>query len=270
MMKLGVFDSGVGGLSVLTTVKQHLPQLTYLYAADQYYLPYGEKTAAWICARSESIARFLIAQGAQAILIACNTATAAAADHLRMRFAPIPIIGMEPAVKPAIVATRNKKIGVCATRTTLESMRFAALLERFADDITVISRPCPTWVDLVESGQLSGAHAHAIVRAELKPLLAQGVDTLVLGCTHFPFLKPLITDIVGSDIILIDTAEAVARQVAKQLGLSSSQLNPMQEACSMQTPLMLYSSGDLLPLTQQLTTLWQGSTQIHHLPITLP
>lgn len=213
---VGVFDSGVGGLSVLRQIRLLLPAEDLIYVADTAWVPYGPRPPEQIRERSHTITRWLFEQGAKAVVVACNTATAAAVASLRETFHP-PIIGMEPAVKPAAAASRNGLVGVLATAGTLSSTRFAALLERFAGNVEVISRPSPELVELVERGDIHSPHARAVVQTCVAPLLEQGVDTLILGCTHFPPLRPLIEVVAGPQVAIIDTGGAVARQLQRRL-----------------------------------------------------
>jgi glutamate racemase len=223
---VGVFDSGVGGLSVLAEIQQLLPNERLLYAGDCGHTPYGEKTPGFIQDRCAAIARFFRSHGAKALVIACNTATAAAAADLRQRYPDWPIIGMEPAVKPAALATRNGTVGVLATTGTLQSARFAALLDRFAADVTVVTQPCPGLVELIEQGDLHSPHLRALLAYYLEPLLAASCDTVILGCTHYPFLKPLLAELLPAQVALVDTGAAVARHLRRLLtqgGLLSTQ-----------------------------------------------
>jgi glutamate racemase len=213
---IGVFDSGVGGLSVLRHVRQVLPNERLIYVADSGHVPYGDKSPEYIGQRSLTIAQFLIEQRADAIVIACNTATAAAAGLLRSRF-DIPIVGMEPAIKPAVAATRNGVVGVLATTGTLESARFAALLEKYAGNVKIVTQGCPGLVEQIERGDLEGHETRALIERYTAPLLAAGADTLILGCTHYPFLSPLIAEIAGPTVALVDTGEAVARQLQRRI-----------------------------------------------------
>jgi len=213
---IGVFDSGVGGLSVLKHIRAQLPRQHLLYVADSGHVPYGDKTPDYIRERSVALTRFLLGEGAGAVVIACNTATAAAAATLRARF-EVPIIGMEPAVKPAVAATRSGVIGVLATVGTLESARFAALLELYAGDVEIVTQACPGLVEQVEAGEVDSPATTELVERYTQPLLARGADTLVLGCTHYPFLRPLIAAAAGPAVALIDTGEAVAKQVVRRL-----------------------------------------------------
>jgi len=213
---IGVFDSGVGGLSVLRHIRAQLPSVPLLYVADSGHVPYGDKTQDYIRERSLVLTEFLMRQGAAAVVIACNTATAAAAAPLRSRF-DFPIVAMEPAVKPAVCATRTRIVGVLATVGTLESARFAALLEQYAGDVRIITQACPGLVEQVEAGEVTSSATRELVARYARPLVERGADTIVLGCTHYPFLRPLITEVVGPAVQLIDTGEAVARQVVRRL-----------------------------------------------------
>jgi glutamate racemase len=213
---VGVFDSGIGGVSVLKHMRQLLPHEDFLYCADSKYAPYGNKSPEFIYQRSHALTRFLIGQGAKAIVVACNTATAGAIMSLREHFS-LPIIGMEPAVKPAAAASKNGVIGVLATIGTLKSAQFAALLESYGRNVQVVTQACPGLVECVERGELDSDATRALVARYLQPLLAAGADTIVLGCTHYPFLRQVIVQQLLPAITLIDTGEAVARQVQRRL-----------------------------------------------------
>lgn len=197
-------------------IRAALPDAHLIYVADSGHVPYGDKPPQYIEQRSHNLTRFLISQGAEAIVIACNTATAAAVTSLRREFS-LPIIGMEPAVKPAVAATRSGVVGVLATVGTLESARFAALLERYAGDVEIVTQGCPGLVEQVERGDLKGDLTRELILRYTAPLLARGADTLILGCTHYPFLAPLIREVIGSEVVLIDTGAAVARQLLRRL-----------------------------------------------------
>ncbi|MCP1472685.1 glutamate racemase [Pseudomonas sp. EB276 TE3739] len=214
---VGVFDSGVGGLSVLAEIQRLLPNESLLYVADCGHIPYGEKTPEFIRQRCSVMAGFFREQGAKALVLACNTATVAGVADLRRDFPDWPIVGMEPAVKPAAAATRSGVVGVLATTGTLQSAKFAALLDRFAADVKVITQPCPGLVELIETGDLHSAQLRTLLQGYVTPLLAQGCDTIILGCTHYPFLKPLLRSMIGDDVSLIDTGAAVARQLQRLL-----------------------------------------------------
>jgi glutamate racemase len=211
-----VLDSGMGGISVLNEMRSLLPGERFIYVADSGHVPYGPKPAGYIQERCDLIAGFLLERGAKALVIACNTATAAAAEQLRATHS-VPVIGMEPAVKPASAATKRGVVGVLATSGTLASARFAALLDRFAGGIRVITQPAPELVLLVEAGDLDSSNARAACEAAVRPLIDGGADVIVHGCTHFPFLKALIAEIVGPEVIQIDTGAAVARHLKSVL-----------------------------------------------------
>ena len=215
---VGVFDSGVGGLSVLAEISRLLPNESLLYVADCGHIPYGEKSPEFIRQRCRQVAEFFQQQGAKAMVLACNTATVAAVADLRERYPHWPLVGMEPAVKPAAAATRSGVVGVLATTGTLQSAKFAALLDRFASDVRVITQPCPGLVELIETGDLDSPALRQLLRSYVEPLLAAGCDTLILGCTHYPFLKPLLAQLVPPTVAIIDTGAAVARQLQRLLG----------------------------------------------------
>lgn len=257
---IGVFDSGVGGLSVLREIQQLLPAESLLYVADSGYVPYGEKPPEQIRERSRFIARFLIEQGAKALVLACNTATAAAINDLRGEF-DMPIIGMEPAVKPAALATRNGVVGVLATTGTLQSAKFAALLDRFARSVQVITQPCPGLVECVERGELVGPAVEALLQRYTAPLLAAGCDTVILGCTHYPFLRPALQRILPAEIQLVDTGAAVARQL--QARLAEARLLNQQNAVATR----FWSSGDVELMSTILPTLLAQKSRVEMLPV---
>jgi glutamate racemase len=213
---IAVFDSGVGGISVLKHIHHLLPNEHLLYVADSIHAPYGNKSAAEIQARCFAIADFLIAKDAKALVVACNTATAAAIDQMRAKYS-LPIIGMEPAVKPAAEASRSGIIGVLATTGTLQSAQFAALLESYGRNVEVVTQACVGLVECVERGELSQESTRALVKRYCQPLLDEGADSIVLGCTHYPLLKSLIQEVVGSGVVLIDTGAAVANQLKSRL-----------------------------------------------------
>ena len=262
---IGVFDSGVGGLSVLQHIRRTLPTDNLIYVADSAHVPYGDKSPHYIEQRSIALTRFLISQGADAIVIACNTATAAAAAALRQQF-DLPIIGMEPAVKPAVSATKSGVVGVLATIGTLESARFAALLERYAGEVKIVTQGCPGLVEQVEQGDLHGIRTRELVERYTAPLLAKGADTLILGCTHYPFLAPLIRDVVGEGITLVDTGAAVARHLQRRLltelpargGPSTSSGRTVFE--------QFYTSGDAQQASHIMSVLWGCPVEAQSLP----
>lgn len=214
---IGVFDSGAGGLSVLRQIHALLPNEGLLYAADTAHIPYGDKTAAYVRERVNVVAERLVELGVKALVVACNTATAAAVESLRQRFA-IPVIGMEPGVKPAVECSRSGVVGILATEGMVRSNRMADLVQRFAHGREVIIQPCPGLVEQVERHALQTPETVRLLQAYLTPILERGADTLVLGCTHYPFLLPTISRLVGPQVRVIDTAPAIARQLQAQLG----------------------------------------------------
>lgn len=211
---IGIFDSGVGGLSVWREVALLLPDVDLVYFADQAYCPYGPRTLLDIRQRVEKVTRFLLAQEIELLVVACNTASAAALAHLRSLFS-VPIVGMEPALKPAVEKTNSGKVAVMATPATFQGEPFGRLMARFATGVQVFVQPCPGLVEQVEQGDLDGPATHDLLHRYLDGLPAQGVDELVLGCTHYPFLRPAIEAVVGSGVQVIDPAPAVARQVRR-------------------------------------------------------
>ncbi len=225
---IGVFDSGVGGISVLNELRRTLPHEDFIYYADSGYCPYGARSQSELLARAVAISEFLLAQQAKIIVVACNTATIAAVEYLRATY-PISFIGMEPAIKPAIAQTRSGVIAVLATGAALAGERFHRLLaQHAAGPVRIITQPCPGLVEQVEAGDLSGPATRTLVEHYTQPLVAAGADTLVLGCTHYPFLRPLIGAVVGPEIHLLDTGAAVARQTRRVLereGLLTSSAN---------------------------------------------
>jgi glutamate racemase len=214
---IGLFDSGVGGLSVAREIMRRLPTCPLVYLADQDHAPYGPRPLAEIRTFSGEIARFLLAHGAQVVVVACNTASAAALHWLRREFPDVPFVGMEPALKPATERTRTRHVGVIATAATFQGELFASLIDRYAADVVVHTQVCAQLVPLVEAGELDTPAARAAVEGYLAPLVAAGIDELVLGCTHYPFLRPLIEEAVGPHVEVIDPAGAVARQTERVL-----------------------------------------------------
>jgi glutamate racemase len=211
---IGVFDSGLGGLSVVREVLRLEPDSSILYLGDRAWAPYGGRLLAEVRRRSESITEHLLASGADSIVIACNTASAAALHHLRTRHPGVTFVGMEPAVKPAVALTRTGIVGVLATPATFQGELYATVVDRFATGVHLLEAPCPGWVELVENPPSDDKIA-ATVEAGLRPLLDQGADVFVLGCTHYPFLRSHIERIAGGDVVIVDPGEAVARQVIR-------------------------------------------------------
>lgn len=216
MVTIGVFDSGVGGLSILDEALQQLPHHNYIYFADSANAPYGDKPPQWIAERSLQICRYLVEQDCSAIVVACNTATAEAIATIRSTL-DIPIIGVEPGIKPAAMQSQNGIVGVLATEATLNSDKFNALLATLPEHCQFIKQAGAGLVPLIEAGLIETPEMQALLRSHLKPIQDQGADTLVLGCTHYPFLKKMIRVVVGDSMTLIDTSDAVVRQLLRQM-----------------------------------------------------
>lgn len=214
---VGIFDSGVGGLSVLKALHARWPEAPLLYVADSGHAPYGDREDAFVTERSRHIMRHLMDEGAIGMVIACNTATTVAAKSLRRDEPTLPIVGVEPGVKPAVAATRNGRIGVMATTRTLASEKFKALVQAQCQGVTVIPQPCPGLVPLIEAGDLDSQALGEAIAVHTAPLREAGVDTVVLGCTHYPFVRHLIESAMGPDVHVIDTADAVARHAVNTM-----------------------------------------------------
>lgn len=276
MIKIGVFDSGEGGLSVLKEITRLLPEAEYVYYSDNAHCPYGEKSPEYIQDRARAITERLLKEGADVIVVACNTATAAAISVLRSEYSDassqevrdkvreltggrhdhICFIGMEPAVKPAALGTRTGVVGVLATAGTLKGSKYLKTKESVDDQVNVFEHVGRGFVELVEEGRLSGSEAEDVVKASLVPLLSAGADIIVLGCTHYPFLLPVLQKVAGPDIRFIDPAPAVARQLVHVMerdgmlsdGEASSALARNASAVPSSPHVKLLSSGDPEPL----------------------
>lgn len=236
---IGMFDSGVGGLSVLRAARNTLPNEDVVYLADQAHIPYGPKSKEKIRGFAFEITRFLLDQGAKLIVVACNTASAAALHALREEFPSVSFVGMEPAVKPAAESTHTGKVGVLATPTTFSGDLYASVVERFAKNVTIHKSTCPGLVEEIEAGNLDTQKTREILEIALAPMLTAGIDTVVMGCTHYPFVIPLIEEITGPDVRTIDPAPAIARQ-ARRLLEAKGLLNPNGSVGN----LTFYTSGD--------------------------
>jgi glutamate racemase len=259
-LRVGVFDSGVGGLSVLRAIHETLPQATLIYAADSAHAPYGERSDDDILRRSEAMAGFLRDAGADVLVVACNTATAAAIEPLRLRHAGWPIVGVEPGIKPAIAASRSGRIGVMATTGTLRSTRYQRLLQAHGTEVTVIAQPCPGLAHAIEQGRMDDPALLELIERCCAPLREQQVDTVVLGCTHYPFVAEHIQAALGPQVRLLDTAHAVARQVARV----AQAVQPHAQAA--ETLPQLWTNGDPDQL-QRLARGWLGFPfQVRRLP----
>ncbi len=219
---IGIFDSGIGGISVLKEIYKTLPDRNLIYFGDQIHVPYGPRSLDQVREFSEVITNFLISMGASIIVVACNAASAAALHYLRNQFPDIPFVGMEPAVKPAAKTTKSGKVGVLATPATFQGKLYASVVERFANDVELIQDTCPGLVQEIEKGHLESKPIRLILEKALFPMLDKGIDTIVLGCTHYPFVIPVIKQIVGNQIAVIDPAPSIAIQTKKVAGQKDS------------------------------------------------
>jgi glutamate racemase len=240
---IGIFDSGVGGLTVLKAIRQQLPGEDILYIADQAHVPYGSRPLEEVRSFAYGITTFLLERGAKIIVVACNTASAAALHALRRSFPHTLFVGMEPAVKPAAEQTASGVVGVLATQATFQGALYASVMERFAHDVTVLQDTCPGLVAQIESGLLDDPHTRRILSAALQPMLGQGIDTIVLGCTHYPFVIPMIQEIAGAGVRVIDPAPAVARQVDRVLAAHALDRSYANHA-SLQACLHFYTTAN--------------------------
>jgi glutamate racemase len=256
---IGVFDSGVGGLSVLRAIRHALPSEDVIYVADSGNAPYGDRPRDFIERRSFAIVEFLCDHGVKAVVVACNTATGVAVRTLRSRFT-FPLVAMEPAVKPAATTTRTGIVGVLATTQTLSSANFLKLVDEHGARAQVLIQPCPGLVDQVERGELEGTKTRTLLEGFVQPLLAKGADTLVLGCTHYAFLRPLIQDIVGPNVTLIDPAAPVARELKRRL--ESAGLLAEGQRTGRET-FWTSGSGEAVERIRQL---WGADADVHALP----
>jgi glutamate racemase len=257
---IGVFDSGVGGLSVLKAIRRELPGEDVLYVADSGYAPYGDRTTEFIEERAIAVVDFLRDEGVKAVVVACNTATGVSVETLRSRY-DFPIVAMEPAIKTAVTATRTRIVGVLATARTLSSSNFLRLVDRHGAGVQVLVQPCPRLVEQVENGELATTATRSLVEEYVRPVLAKGADTLVLGCTHYAFLRPLIEEIAGSQVSLIDPAVPVARELRRRLE-AEQLLAPETD----QGTERFWSSGPPEAVQPVIAQLWTNPVEVHPLP----
>lgn len=243
---IGIFDSGIGGLTVLRAIRQLMPDAPLLYLADQAHVPYGSRHLNEVRQFSRAITRFLLDQGARLVVVACNTASAAALRYLRQAFPDVPFVGMEPAVKPAAEHTHSGVVSVLATPATFQGELYASVVERFGKGVKLLQHTCPGLVRQIENGEMETTETRRILEEALQPMLVQGIDTVVLGCTHYPFVIPLIQQITGPGVRVIDPAPAVARQVQRLLVATS--------LTDLNTPIHLGSPGKPCQLVRFFTT----------------
>jgi len=258
---IGVFDSGVGGLSVLREIRRALPAEHLLYVADSGFAPYGDRSEDYIEARATAIVRFLLSQQVKAIVVACNTVTGVAIQKLRA-WCPVPIVAIEPAIKPAAIHTKSGVIGVLATRRTIASESVSRLCAMHGQNVQILLQACPGFVEQVERAEFSSAATRELVTQYVAPLLQQGADTLVLGCTHYPFLEPMIRDVAGSGVTIVDPSEAVARELARRLnlaGIANASSEPGRE--------FFWTSGAVQQVAAVIAGLWGNKVHVMALPL---
>nr|WP_297350817.1 glutamate racemase [uncultured Caldimonas sp.] len=248
---VGVFDSGVGGLSVLRALRRRLPATPLVYVADSGFAPYGERGDDYVVARCRFITEFLQQQGARILVMACNTATAAAGKLLREAHPELTIVGVEPGVKPAVAQSQKRCIGVLATSGTLTSTKFQTLLDGFRNEAQIHLQPCPGLAHAIEQGDPHATQVSELVHRYCTPLRDAGVDTVVLGCTHYPFVAETIQRALGPEVRLIDTADAVARHTAGLL----EKIQSAPAASAAAHPVQLYTSADVTRM-QRIAAQW--------------
>lgn len=258
---IGVFDSGVGGLSVLRAIRDALPAESLVYVADSAHAPYGDRDAGFIAGRAAEITRFLLSRGVKAIVVACNTATVVAVHALRT-WCPVPIVGIEPAIKPGAMHTKSGVIGVLATTRTLASTSVDRLCRIHAAHVDVRLVACPGLAERVETGDLSGEATRALLLRYVAPLLDAGADTIVLGCTHYPFLADTLREIVGPRVSLIDPAAAVARELARRIGRAQQAASAGAAGAT-----LFFSSGSPQGMRTVASMLWGSPVEVRGLPV---
>jgi len=269
---IAVYDSGVGGLSVLRALLEKLPNEDFIYFGDQAHVPYGERHLEELRELADGVTRFFLSQNAKIIVIACNTASAAALKELRLSYPGQIFVGMEPAVKPAAEQTHSHKVGVLATPSTFQGALYASVVERFATGVELFQNTCPGLVTQIEKGELESEETSRILHEALDPMLKEGVDSIVLACTHFPFVIPRIEEISAGRASVIDPAPAIARQTARALD-QRGMLNPREE----QGKTTLFTSGNALDFSRMTNKLigldntaieldWKGDSLVYRHP----
>lgn len=256
---IGVYDSGVGGLSVLRALKAKLPAESFTYVADSGHAPYGDRSAPFVEGRARDVARFLIERGARALVIACNTASVVAAQHLRALY-DLPIVAMEPAIKPATQVSRSKVVLVLATSNTIRSPSVARLCSTYGADTRVVLQACPGLADQVEQGRFHDAVTQQLLEAYLRPGLDAGADTIVLGCTHYAFLAEAIAALAGPDVTIVEPSDAIASQLSRVLAASpDSARSPAGDTT-------FFTSGPPRELAAFLECIGEKSAPVYALP----
>ena len=251
---IGVFDSGVGGLSILEKIHQLLPDENLIYMADSANAPYGPKGDAFIVERSRQIMDFFVSKNAKVVVVACNTATAAAVNTLREEY-EMPIIGMEPAIKPAASESKTGVIGVLATEGTLASDKFVDLKSRFDGKVEIITQPCPGLVEEIEKFETDKATVKKMLQQYIPPLLEKGVDTLVLGCTHYSFIRTLVKEVAGESVAIVDTDDAVARRL--KVVLEEEKITGAEQGV-----ITFFSSGDIKNQAELISNKWGAEVSV--------
>jgi glutamate racemase len=264
---IGVFDSGIGGITILKAISQVQPYESLLYLADQAHVPYGARSLEQIREFSQEITRYLLTQGAKLIVVACNTASAAALHYLREIFPQTLFVGMEPAVKPAAETTRSGVVGVLATPATFQGALYASVIERFTQGVTVLQDTCPGLVAQIENGHLDTPETRLILEKAIHPMLKAGIDTIVQGCTHYPFITPLIQEIAGPQVRVIDPSPAIARQVSRLIdshNMRTEQAKPSEGYGNNANlgKVHFLTSGDPVRLKAMLPRLWGQSAEV--------
>ena len=257
---VGVFDSGVGGLSVLREIRRELPHEDVVYVADSGNAPYGDQSKEFIGRRAAAILHLFIEHRAKAVVVACNTVTGMAVDALRSRYS-LPIVAIEPAVKPAAATTKSGVVGVLATTQTLASERFSSLVEKYGHGVEIVAQPCPGLAEQVEKGEFAGPATRALVEQFVRPMIARGADTIVLGCTHYPFLSDVIRSVAGLDVTLIDPAVAVARELRRRLDAANLLSTEERDGGE-----VFWTSGDPEDVQPVIAQLWQRGASVRRLP----
>jgi glutamate racemase len=256
---IGIFDSGVGGISVLRAIREQMPEESVIYFGDQVHIPYGPRPMEQIRSFSDAITKFLLEKNVKIIVVACNTASAAALNYLRKRLPDVQFVGMEPAVKPAAEYTHTGKVGVLATPATFQGALYASVVERFANGVELFQNTCPGLVQQIERGNLNGEETRRILEDALLPMLEKNIDTVVLGCTHYPFVIPLIQQLVGDAkrVRVIDPAPAVAKQAGRLL-----EARGMRNETESKGDVRFYTSGDPNALKTLLPSLWGEDSEV--------
>ncbi|MCL1908399.1 MAG: glutamate racemase [Holophagaceae bacterium] len=255
---IGIFDSGVGGLSVYKSIGLLRPDINTIFIADQAHVPYGSRSLEEVSKFAIGITKYLLKKEAELIVVACNAASAAALRDLRRAFPDVPFVGMEPAVKPAALSSTSGTVGVLATPATFLGKLYASVVERFASNVNVMTSTCPGLVEQIEAGNLNSPITTYILEEALIPMVEAGADSIVLGCTHYPFVMPIVRSIVGPQVNIIDPSPAIARQVDRLLGDATWSARKSGFA-------QFFTTGDPVVLEKLFPILLNESHPVHHL-----